>query len=535
VLDTSSYEASISQQESEAHLTENPVRLSLNMTSMSLPDRRFAFAAGALCFIGYIYWANWGLVLAASVSFILFWRRNWGRNYFLAFHGLLSLWIRAKGGVIYSVKKGRGLLNPSLLFPFELTEFRNTDIGNVCLLFNKKTRTDSAYIVADGSWFSSRDLGAQNQFLARLADDIKKVFAIGGRNVGVSFVGQLRPVNLEHLLHAYGQNLHPAVVNAPTSDRLESRRSGRKYKPIEEMSDEERRLAFLADVNLKQLPAEVGVHGREFTMALVLSVQRSKKKNVSEITKGKRETVSQQELENWAIIEAVDSVIGELRHIGVDNPRALDLRGMQDFLRSTWDLLEINEYNEWSAQADDEERFTSSRHWPDKQIRVSRGFMIIDESPDDNFGNFHATFMVTGLLPKSLPDWFSHLYPPNVSNISVASIGMPVTYQGEYYAIDKALQIKQPLFDLFGRSHEGPRVQSKTQEMQKRQWDLFNSRFGDKRAIYVSISDDTREGLEKAAKKVRQYYDHHEIKVKRLPSESRQLAGLLASAGIDVL
>lgn len=398
--------------------------------------------------------------------------------------------LKARRGIIWQAKEGKSKRSASLLRDLEI-HFIRSPVDGVPLIHNTRKREDAIVIIGDGARWVSENVANQAAFNRRLARIISSSAAgAPGVRTGVSQMFVRRPPNMFSLASAYGQSVHPKVIEVPT----------------EGDPREIARYQFLHDTFLNQFEL-VSQYANSILMGLVITIRtegaldraaREESRRRRRRQRGKVEDedvaqarLSENDVRRLAITQIAESVISELTEAGVDNPRLMTPIELRAFLRGGWDIVNIGQFQEdclldTDAVLDPDD----TRHWPAQQIRATHRSLEID-------GSHHAVIRLRRYpSTEVLPVDFRELRTVGARWITITLLGMTTRSSPEYQALDRMIPFYEDLRQIFGSSYEGPKVRRRKERLRERQEQISRSVFKVDASWLIVVSAATADDLE---------------------------------------
>lgn len=398
----------------------NPDKLSVNYTSLNSLDKWVylpLLTAGILA--AFAFGSEMHGFIAVIIAVMLMYRAPYGRVIHLIVLMLfVEPWIRlVQHDVVWKSDERQRWWRrkvPALSLSVD-------GIGDIGVIHDKDNGTDVIVITGSGSGIAEADLSAMRAKHLQMAEALKRVTALAGLRIGVSFVYRRRPARIMQTMTMYAETLHPWALTGSGDfdpDSPEAQRIRNIHKLTMELAELE-----------AGLPCEV-------VMACVLTLRRQA--DVRSLAKGK--VPGHLRLSRLEITRAAETMCSNLEHIGVSDVRTLDLAGAVSFLRTSWDVSES--LQDWYGQELDGFRTEADipPPWPHRRIIRRADHCQVDDS-------FHATLMVTR-VPKEVADSFYHqLHALSAPYLSISAPGESMGGNREYGVLFGAIAFEEALVE----------------------------------------------------------------------------------------
>jgi hypothetical protein len=451
---------------------EIPQRLKMNFWSFTTADKYFTFVQAIIVVtVGFKYGR------LAALLWILVWvgfmcRPENGRIYDLFSQACRTLRIRKRHGLIWTAvqnshrskkRRRRTKRQKENVMPF-----RTGDIaGGVGFIAYK--RSDVIVIEGSGSKIIAQNPHDQFRTSLREADVIKRVASsVPGRKIAVSLMFRRRPANVRDIANTMGESLHPDVA-VPEALLI----------PEEKWTVKQRAdyNAFTMWMDSQNLMDEIA---GEVTMAMVITIQRESK--LARAMKGKS-SLPDREVKRLTISRVKETAVEGLKACGVSDVHALDLEAINLYVRRSWDVDTIDEYYErMQKQWGGTEGLAKSKfHWPQERILAFSDHSVMDSTR-------HAVLRVRENPSRVLADYYRQLYAIDVPWLTVTLVSETVSSNAEYRMLNKLIPIRNTFDQVRGIVRKAPHQQKKEEEREKRERDLYNSRFGQAYVLLISVA-----------------------------------------------
>jgi hypothetical protein len=526
----------LKNEEVEAVLTENPVKLSMDFTSLGPTDIRVGAILAALTMYSHLVSDSLASLLVASASaVVLFGQTNNCRLYYVPILEWRNLLIRLRKGRIWeseqsfgrlkrvalllakvvprSIRDKLGLMFESYTIPISNVAIRSDEVGEIGIANNLIDNTSSIVLRVRGSTIPSLSLMGQHHVQQMLAEMLIRLSSfIPGYNIELSMVFRRGATTHWTLSPWYGTYANPDVITLPD--------------PSTTPAERYRRL-----VNLRRIAEEdtalVSVVGGEVTMAMVVTIKRENL--LSSAAKGKG--LTPRALRKLKIIKLAKKSSRLLQNALGARVEVLDLEGLHGYFRSAWDIATMEEYQTWCNEQLVAGNLigTQPTCWPQSHIRSYKDGCEID-------GSHHTVLRMTTRPPVEKPNDFRGIFGTDAQNMSVAIVAQSSKSKKEYALLNWLLAFNQQLGSVLGKTRSGEKAAQREQEMEDRQKKLHHERFVFKYSIFTSVSNTDRDALDEEVDTLASDADGLGMDTEPVSKECLQLNALLtATTGIRLL
>jgi hypothetical protein len=331
---------------------------------------------GVLGFLPVLFLAGW-----------LLWPCEWGKRYYSYGEWLYGIWIRAvlQDILWQDVKKldtelGRLSKPPKRSRfrrrdPFPLRVDRAHDIG---MVWNKRRKTYSLLISADGSDISSMSLVDQRQRQDMIAEAIRRIASYQGLRAEVGFTFRRRPYSVHKIDTSFHNRGNPeafvpaaAVAAAKTGKTVEALHADGK------ITDRELRYNRFHMLQRGQRAVAQELGG-DVDMVAVVTIARSARLRAA--ASGKK-PLSLKDVYGEKVYQIARELIEGLELASVHEPAIMDPSACEDYIRGAWDS-DIGAYRasrlstDWKPTGPDE---IPAEH-PQYSIRVTDKLCVMDDT-----------------------------------------------------------------------------------------------------------------------------------------------------------
>lgn len=495
----------------------NPSHLSVNWINFSPQDVYFAGFTGTIAIIVALICRS-SLLFIALLGVCAFFLHRWsyGRTYYLIGEAAMSFKItHFDKGVIW--KQGKKYRKPPV--PFEVNE-----VGDYGVVYTPSLFTDTLYIVGDGSDIPALNFEAQISRYDQIARAIRNIATVNGLSAGISFGLRRRPADIG-TYDAYAQGDFGSQVILPHVIA--------RGIPESEWTDEDYDWVTLYEMH--KMRREEVVIGSSFdvTMFMAITIARSAKlKAAAE----KNVDLYAREVYRLPIFEMAEVAVSNLKSSGVENPRVLNFRETEQFMRG-WDIGTLQQYqhNERALQAaaTPEERRQRKeeepRHWPQLGIWTKKDLMVTDTTG-------HIVHNVVEAPESSLPDTMRALYYLNVPYLSVTMVGETSKNRGEYWLVNWLIAMTDGVREAMGMIHSGRGSEKRREHRDLRQAELYESRMTQRYNILVHCLHSAPELLEDASVIAKREAENEKLRLIRVKGAARQSKSMWSAVtGIPLL
>jgi hypothetical protein len=508
--------------------TENPESTGVNFWSFTVADR----CINAIAFLTTVsMFPTLGLlftVVTPVVWFIVMFRWENGRTYYLFIKKWQDVYLALTRS--WEAPKGKTGRIRKRLFQSYPIDFTTATVGEE-LGFIDLGRYDAIVLSAKGSEIGAMSLEGQLTASQKIADIGRYVAArVKTRSVGVSYLFRRRPADVFQA-YANTQNYLDPDVAVPEALLPDIN--------LNRLSPDQRRDLIL-HTNLDQVRGQMQAQGSEPMRAMVFTLQRDL--TVANAIK-KNESLPSDEVPRLTAQDIAVAALSGLEDAGVTDPHVLDLQELNGFVRGSWDVADIDDYQALKQEGNEKVLRRSRLHLPQRRIRVYNDYIVTDNT-------MHAVLRITKVPPLTRPDYFPQLFRIPWPWISVALVGEAASSGLEYQVTQRAVAIGEILDERF-RASKAPTTAKKEALRRKREEDLADNPYAQSYVILVAVScpieqdpDKDPEVLEKEAhrkledamaKVVIPRIRIMRCEAKRVTGRSRQLESLfMATTGIPV-
>ena len=512
----------------ESLVVNHPTGLAQRWLSFNPADGKFAFSGIIITALALlVYGRGVGLLLLLVTLFGTMRTYN-GRQYYIFGQWCFGLvWITlVQRNVIWTAAPSKywftALARRSSPLSLDLDilgDPEDEEMEDVGLIHSQTENTDSVVIFGDGSDVASVDLDVQFDRHMVHADIIRRLASRRGVDVGLSYIFRRRPPNVEARKDWDAGNSNPDILVPEALDI-----------PVEEWTDRDHRYAFLLG-ETGETWQMVADDTADVAMAMVLTVPREE--SLATAVKGKG-LESGRDISRLPIIQLAQSAVDGLERARVDEPRIGTPEDIEGFLRRSWDVATVDEFDlERSEEDPDEVDLTETvRQWPhseDSSIVVARDHCIID-------GTIHGVVRVTGTTANPLPNWIRQMYAVGVPWFSVALVGETLGYRGEYWVLERLIPLRQEFRERVFGGESGPRALDVQENLEQRRDDIYRSRVLQNYVILIAVCATTMEEFEDSMSEVLRYAQTTVgLSASRVKGKVRQVPYLLsATTGVAV-
>jgi hypothetical protein len=453
---------------------EVPERLGMNYLSMSGADSTLIVVMQML---GITFGIATGKALVWFASLVitglLLCRADNGRIYYIFGQWWVSRWMKrprrkVPRGTVWQAEGKSSWVSQRRPPPMPF----NTGTIGEHFGFMDFDSADVIVIEGTGASFISLDPETQYRENLRLAELKKRISAAAtGYSIGISYVFRRRPADVHEFAAKLDRVVHPdvAVPEAflfPEDQRL----NGHNV-----LSTEQRRMLALHSIMGEELEVAETYTGQT-TMAMVVTVQRDSK--AIRAFKGKS-SLSEEDVKRLTMHKVKELAVDGLRRIGVSNPRALGLEDINLFVRRAHDVANISKYYDLLQKGLVDPYGT--QHWPQERMVVFDDHCIVDDT-------YHAVLRIRRGPPKVMVDYFRQLHAIDVPWLTVGLISETVSSTREYRILNRGIALKESFDEARGVIRQAPHVRARDQGREKREMELFQSRFGQAYVPLIGVS-----------------------------------------------
>lgn len=438
-----------------------------------------------------------------SLSFVLVWRLEYGRMYYVFGETLFDWNIGRRGGYLWRSKsmtpakkhkkssKARAKSRRPLLSPNRTIPVGVLSLGEIGLLHQYESGSDSIAVEVEGGEVASGDFDEQHNFVTGLAEAVKRLVGEqDGYSVGASYLFRRRPVNVPEVMQMIGENFHPDIVLP---------RVMAEGIPETEWTDEDRDEMSAHTILHESFEATFMASGK-VSMAFVITIRRNG--DLANAISGR--SMASSEVNQLPVSRIADAMIRELGRLNVSGARVLDAEELQAFLNRSWNVTDVNIYDTELEQATREylKRVESGeqnvrrkmpRFWPRFRIYQPKGFRYRRYLITDN--TVHAAYKITRCPPPSgSPNFFGRLHSIAVPWLSVVFASDVVTSSLEYTLLNKWIPIHKAARDTMGVDFESPKARKRKKDLDDRHEQVFQSLFNQDGIPVVVVSAPLGEG-----------------------------------------
>lgn len=566
------------QQDSRQYSIQHAKYLSSRLLPFSRTDIYLLTLAGALWLYFFLAGEKLYLVLIPVVTFIAIYRVKKGRVYRVVidfFRGkkrtLIDrgwLWQGttaapeiAKGKAYSlnrqrtadrSLKKVRKRLEKESSSKKRTIPLEINPLGEVALIYNRRNKTDSIVFVGDGSSFEGMDMAAQHEFVQKIARILRDVTILHpDYSLSCAWGIMKRPLDRFRFSTNLASAHHPQAIALALAERENRLEEVVANLPDYITQSLFRRLLIAGRNMLQQIDLSEKLDS-EVTMFTTWTIRRESLLTSSE-------SLAEDQVNQLAISNLADTISGELKSIGVENARALDLAGARRFLNGALNVTDIARYYEWAHRypeaanetiTETEERLAeyfdgdisalaeqlqleTSPHWPQQQIREFKDHLEID-------GTFTTTLVLTEHPEYTFPNFRSILSlefdnafrGEGLRWYTITDIGETVSSKAQVNRMNVALPIVEHLTSNFT---DMPQVRSSTEKQHEQRENIYREGYTTDSATLVTVLGSSKEQMEDYARTAEAICRRMDLGPIRLTGAARQLNACLTQLGIPLL
>jgi hypothetical protein len=492
-------------------LTQAPDELKRNFMSFTRMD---VIAAAMLALIAVVvlgvYGKLFGLIAACICAAFMYRFSAKGRLYYVVGLRFRSTWIkRVQKNVIWvgpDLKPvRRQILRRPPPIPLKLTR-----VGDIAAVHFVGHQSDALVVTGSGSPIASLNLLQQLGAHGELAQAFKRTAHVASTTasapIGVSFMFRRRPVNLVALSTMLNENVYP--------DLLE--------EIAEPMTDHEKRMARVGPV-LDELIDMCDESGGDITMASIWTIGRE---GAIE-TAVKRGGLPRKSIKRLLVAKVAQAAIEGLEACGVEDVKALDFVGLQEFMRAAWDVKNLDSYQEEVFFNPPGE--ISELHWPQSRIQIFNDCCLID-------GTYHSVVRIQGCPALQLPSYMRELFAADTPWLTVTLVGETVDSTREEIFLNRIIPLTEEFNNQRGIVHKSSRKEARERQRKEREEEIYLSRHGQAYNLLIAVSHPDKEELENGVDQVLRTCRAIDLSVARIVGEAWQLAAFWsATTGINML
>lgn len=473
-----------------------------------------------------------GTIVSVPIAIWLVWPMLYSKRYYAMWErSVLEWWIRVvlegylwenKDHPLYEPREvawwRRGLKAiVHLKHPFP---YRVDWVGEVGLVYNMHTKTDTVIISADGSSIANLPMSEQDARLERMADEIQRIATVKGLHCRVSTSIKRRPYDMMDESDNRDVSLHPDVF----VPRLLVRLKGFRNSLAEDLSFEEIVAAlrgealrlytagevsardlrnfrlYLTSQEAREIVMRIGAH---LPMTVMVTLPRSSRLAAAADTNAKRRRpLEESELVRQSVVRLARNFCAQVEQAGVHKPRVLNREQAEDYIASSIFVSTLDTYRQRAMAVRTGEAQSPGKvpiYHPQVSMRVTNDTLIID-------GDGHAAVQLTspprvgtdgetvsGVIPTTLPSLFFGLLQvpwPGRTLLSEGSTG------GREYLLSTGLgRFLSDLIDTIG-FRAGARTELRQISLEERERQLASRRHIEYIHIGNTVSSPTVEGIE---------------------------------------
>lgn len=505
----------------------HPTKLSRRLASFDRADKLYILVMSVTALLAFSYLGRLGAFAVLIPTALTLDRMANGRVYYvfgqlcysLVWIGLVQsdmLWTaEPQGNAIRQFARRSSPLSLDL----HIIENPGEEDSDYGILHHKAGKTNSIVIFGDGSDHASVSLGTQFSRQQRVADMVKRVASARGINTGVSYVFRRRPTDVEAVKDWDASNCQHEVLLPEALG-----------KSPEDYTDYDHRMLFLLQ-GVGECWDMAETQTAQVDMAVVLTVAHEGKLEAA--GRGKS-LANRREVSRLPIIKLAHTAVAGLEQAKVKNVQIASPQKLEAFLRRSWDVAKVNEFDrQVSDQGDEPVDLTQTvRHWPsspDSYISVAKDHCVID-------GTIHGVVRISGADSYPLPNFFHQMFATDVEWLTISLVGETLDYRGEYRYLTRIIPLKQEARErALGAGDLNPAATEAQKGQEERLEDIYKAKYLQSYLVLVAVSATDMEQFEDDIEEVIRTAESIGLEAQRVQGKVRQVPYLLsATTGVPV-